>query len=118
MMCASCDWKVDKPECPACSAFLPRTYLHHRSVYADQIVTQLGLSLTELKANPEKTLRTIKERAGRDFEALIDEFMTVAGEEVVERFLNSFELDKVKNVGSGRWPRVPSKHSVSAARLC
>ena len=42
MMCAQCNWKVHKPECPVYRAFLPRTYLHHRSVYAGQIVTQLG----------------------------------------------------------------------------
>lgn len=47
-------------------------------------MTQLGLSLSELKANPDKTLRTIKQTAGRDFEALIDEFVTVAREEVVD----------------------------------
>ena len=74
--------KVHKPECPVCRAFLPRTYLHHRSAYAEQIVTQLGISISERKGNTDKTLRTIKERAGRDLKALIDEATVVCGEEV------------------------------------
>lgn len=68
---------MDKSERPVCRAFLPRTYVHHRGVYAaEHIMTQLGLPLSELKTNPDKTLLNMKERAGRDFKALIDETMS------------------------------------------
>ena len=79
--CVSCDWKGDKPKCPVCRAFFATdARASPRRVHG----TDCDSAGSVPRTNPDKALRNIKDTAGRDFEALIDEAKVVSGEEVVD----------------------------------